>query len=267
MSISETRLGGNATGLPAVQAEPVLPAPAPLPGLAAAFSRRRAILGVAALASVPAAALTAAAAPVDPDAALIALGREWQASAVRQRQAEAKQYEAEDRTPDVPPPEPLFLRATDDSIFGALSTWYQDSERRWFWPDSVEALRSAVFPRDRNGISLRNEARRDEIVAAGDTWRAEVAAASATSGFTAAEAMTEAEVLVNRELRRRIMMTRAVTLPGVLLKARVAGWCFQGSAGMHDDIEDEGEGSSALGEDVAFSAVADLVAMIERGTA
>ncbi len=45
MQIVSTRLGGNAPGLPAVQAGPALPAPAPLPGLTAAFSRRAALFG------------------------------------------------------------------------------------------------------------------------------------------------------------------------------------------------------------------------------
>ena len=256
---------------PAPTSHPTL-LPAPLPSLPTAFSRRRAIFGAAALAAAPVAASPAMAGlpksgETQGDADLIALGREWQASAVRDRQAEAAEHEAEDRTPDLPPPEPLFLRATDDPIFGVLATWYQDSERKWFWHDSVETLRSRVFPATRNGPDLRNEARRDEIVAAHDVWCAEVAAAEAASGLTAAQAMAEAEVLVNRELRRRIMMTRAITLPGVLLKARVAGWCFLGSSEMYDRIKDEGEGGDALGEDVAFSAVADLVAMMERGTA
>ena len=56
MSISETRLGGNTTGSPAVQAEPVLPGPTPLPPLTTAFSRRRAVFGAVALAAAPVAA-------------------------------------------------------------------------------------------------------------------------------------------------------------------------------------------------------------------
>ena len=85
--------------------------------------------------------------------------------------------------------------------------------------------------------NLPARARRDEIVGACDRWSVERKAAHDACGLTATIAEQDAANEANRELRHRIMATPALTMAGVMLKARIAGWCFGGVVGMDDYIE------------------------------
>lgn len=200
-----------------------------------------------------------------PDAALLALGRRWQASAERCDRARAALDEACGGTREVEPPEALYYRETDGFTLACLARGkHHETGRRWFSPGAVETLRTYTFVDPWGRPIPYEQARQAEILAAHDGWTAEIAAGEEASGYTAAEVEDEASTEENRELRRRIMTARAVTLDGVMVKARVAGWCWGGSAEMVTDVASEAESGHLTSEWVAASAVADLVAMLER---
>lgn len=88
-------------------------------------------------------------------------------------------------------------------------------------------------------------------------------AAGKTTGYVAAREADEEAGAENRTLRRRILAMPARTMDGLLLKARVARWCF-----MDDEDEiarhlaGEAKDSAAVGETMAFSILLDLARMV-----
>ena len=265
----------------AYSGENPLPPIAPLPSLTDALFRRRTIFGATEVAA-PAWAVAAITgnshisaetnaefsgiAQPDPDAELIALGREWQASAERCTLADKALDEAALRTRDIEPPQALFLRPTDGWHFRWFAKGQHDDRGRWYAPGAVEKLRTYDFVNP-CGDRCRDGARRDEIVAAHDAWAAEIAAMEEAAGFTAAEAESEAAHDENRTLRGRIQMAEADTMAGVMTKARIAGWCWRHSDDMRERVADDLKERNTSGEAMSFSLAADLVAMLERETA
>jgi hypothetical protein len=215
-----------------------------------------------------------------PDAELLDLGREWSTSAAREDRAREALWAAEERYADPEVPEALFHRPGDFRFFfGFQGCGYHFTDRRWYGaPSSIAYLRAAPLCRmpefhlDDGTVvpakpNLAARARRDEIVGAYDRWSAERKATQDACGLTAANEEEDAANEDNRELRHRIMATPALTLAGVMLKARIAGWCFGGSVEMNDYVESYLKEGNLSGEAVAFSAVRDLVAMLEWAAA
>ena len=215
-----------------------------------------------------------------PDAELLDLGREWSISAARGDRAREALWAAEERWADPEAPEALFHRPGDFRFFfGFHGHRYRFGERRWYGaPSSIAYLRAAPLCRtpefhlDDGTVvpakpNLPARARRDEIVGAYDRWSSERKTAQDACGLTAANEEEDAANEENRELRHRIMATPALTLAGVMLKARIAGWCFGGSVEMDDYVESCLREGNLSGEAVAFSAARDLVAMQEGAAA
>ena len=209
--------------------------------------RRTFLQGLAASVAIPATVPARASDAVEPDAELIALGQEWSASRERLDAAWEEHDAATDRYGDgpVPPPE-LFVRQSD----GAMPYYackHQPSGLAWYGTPSVmEQIRGLPLDRMPAGILLDGSirpavpdlparTRRAEIVAAYERWQADVTAATDACGLTAAIASTNAEIEINSALRRRIIDTPAVSLQGLLVKARVAVQCHGGLEEMRED--------------------------------
>lgn len=209
-----------------------------------------------------------------PDTALLALGREWVASAERLDRLYDVFGEAQERYELVEPitPEPLFCGPRDHSLFFPcrLASLHCPTQRQWYPPSSVEKLRKLRLLRvarhtlDDGTVvpewpNLPARSRRDEIVAAHDVHEAECRALKDASGLTAADAAVDAETAVNKALRRRIVEMRALTFEGVLLKASVVSWCYRGLAEIEEELADT---TDATNDTLQLSIARDLVAML-----
>ncbi len=192
------------------------------------------------------------------DGELLALGRAWEASAARCRATTAAYEEASQRldaigieTPDV-----LYRTNRDHKLLGPYGSELP-SGRRWYGDRaSIDALRLG-YP------GAVGEQRRFEIVEAYDRWQAEKQAAEQSTGYAAAHAADEAAGKENYALRRKILAMPARTMDGVLLKARVARWCFlDDEDAIAQHLADEAKDSAASGEAMAFSILLDLARML-----
>lgn len=245
---------------------------------------RRAMLAAAGLlALMPFAAQAAPAktpAP-DPDAELRDLFARWEIAAERSRRAELALDEAGTRYVEPFVPDALFAKPRDRSFFGHVSTSYRLTQRRWYGPRSIDWLRQYraevgpyhfITPDGRTitapaVVDQLARERRDEILAAYDRWRAEEDAARKSAGLDLAEVEDTQATEANCQLRMAIILAPAHTLQGMLLKARVLGWCHGTHAEMtarKAEFVDEGHCSD---ETVAWSIGCDLVAMVERDAA
>ena len=197
----------------------------------------------------------------DPDAELIALGREWQAAADHCDRACDALDAAGERLRDINPPEALFRRPSDSIAFTSVAHRFRETRWLWFPRDSVEDLRTYAFVNPWGDPLVRDQARRDEIVAAYDAWRAEIAADQQATGYTAAFEVYEAAIDVSHQLRQRIIAMRATTLAGVMVKARVIEHGYGSLAEMRVELKNSlGEGQSDV-DTMAVSAMVDLLSM------
>ena len=263
----ENKLASNVPTQNITQQSWLLPTTAPLPSLNSAFSRRRAMFGAATVAAVSlslAGAATVAAMPADPDAELIALGREWQAADDHCDNACDALDATAERLGDIDPPEAMFRRLSDSIAFTWLAHRFRETKRLWFPRNSVEKLRTYEFVNPWGDPLVRDQARRDEIVAAYDAWRAEIAADEQARGYSAAFATYEAAVANNHQLRRRIISMRATTLAGVMVKALVVKRSYGDLAELQAELEHSlGEGASDA-DTMAISVIVDLLSMQAR---
>lgn len=204
---------------------------------------------------------TAAAAPADPDAELIALGREWQSADDHCDHACDALDAAAERLRDIDPPEALFRRRSDSIAFTSVAHRFRDTKRLWFPRDAVEELRTYAFVNPWGDPLVDDRARRDEIVAAYDAWRAEISADEQVMGYTAAFLTYEAAVAACRQLRLRIMSKPAATLAGVMVKARVIERAYDGLDELRELVAHSHEQGASDADAMATSAIVDLLAM------
>ncbi len=215
MSLSETRFGANATGLPAF---------APLPSLTSALSRRAALFGAVTVAGASAtavipAAVQAAAVPSRAPTASVAPPISVEAKALQTelallsstyRRACREADAANDATADVDPPEALYARTGDMQVlFGRfpVESWASPGRRWYADADLIEKLRADPF-HTLAGTPTKGAARRDEIVAAWDRWQAARDAADDASGYTAAQERFEVAQADYEAFRVRLVEMR-----------------------------------------------------------
>ena len=183
---------------------------------------------------VAGASVTAQAAP-DPDAGLFDLITRY-GKVAAERNAHAFIHEAaEERFKAGVPPRPEALTETFSDILDHITSTGRDKYpdgRPWpyFTPGDVERLRAAgpvmglVWSEDGRSLPLernpRGEARRLEILAAHDAWKAEVRALADLVGRTAAEAEDDRLYAAVWSLREAIRRTRPVTITGLCAKAQ-----------------------------------------------
>ena len=230
---------------------------------------RRAFLGGAAAAAVVTAVPAALAA--DADAALTELHRQWSAAAAVLSET-MERFEALDETRELPePPEALFRRAGDFDHFNSCSgSLYRTTNRLWYGAEHLlDFLRNAPLTRwelredDAPHVQIPDEParqRRDEILAAWDSWEADIARVDEESGYAAALAAKAAARDVALDLRAAIIETPATTLYGLHIKADVAlGSCFCTVDEWLEEL-DEGLASS---EQIAATVCVDLLAIMK----
>ena len=203
----------------------------------------------------------------DLDAELIALGHEWQAAADHCDHACDALDAAGERLRDIHPPEALFRRPSDSIAFTSVAHPYRDMRRLWFPRDSVEDLRIYAFVNPWGDPLVADQARRDEIVAAYDAWRAEISADQQATGYTSAFEVYEAAVAASRQLRLRIIAKPAITLAGVMVKARVVGRAYDNLDELRELVTHSHEQGESDADAMATSAMVDLLSMQVRAAA
>ena len=201
---------------------------------------------------VAGASVTVQAAP-DPDAGLLDLiARYGEVAAERNGHAPIHE-EAEERFKANAPPRPAALTETFSDILDHITSTGCDKHpdgRPWpyFTPGDVERLRAAgpvmglIWSEDGRPLPLernpRGEARRLEILAAYDAWKAEKRALSDRIGLTAAEAEDDRLYTAVWSLRDTIRGTRPITITGLCAKARwvvaLADWEEDGEQVVRD---------------------------------
>ena len=216
--------------------------------------------GAAALGTMVAGASVTAQAAPDPDAELFGLIARY-GKVAAERNAHAPIHEAaEERFKAGVPPRPEALTETFSDILDHIASTGRDKHpdgRPWpyFTPGDVERLRAAgpvmglVWSEDGRPLPLernpRGEARRLEILAAHDAWKAEKRALADRIGLTAAEAEDDRLYAAVWSLREAIRRTRPVTIAGLCAKARWA-----------DPLSDSEEDEQIVRDLAAFGQVA-----------
>jgi hypothetical protein len=135
------------------------------------------------------------------------------------------------------------------------------AERWWYGrPGDREYLQTREIP-DFLAPELvaKTQARVDEILGALRQWDKECDERSRACGLTAAKAASDQAHEQNRELRRKIVETPALTMEGILAKARLMAWCFRDnydemSETLTEDLADNGP----TAETIAFGLAIDI---------
>ncbi len=225
------------------------------------ISRRKALTSAAAagaLLAVPTAAALARPAAMHPDVGLLALFAQWEVAAMECDKADRIMWEAEERYEAIAPklPEAMYRQPGDDALVGYAKGWlFQNSGRYWYPPSSVATIRG-YRP---NPALPQRAARIAEITVAANYYEAACEAAEIATGYRDAKQHCEQANERNRDLRRRIMETRATTYDGLLAKARIYLWCYAGDTNEMDELlAEETEGSVVSGAHVAQSLAIDL---------
>jgi hypothetical protein len=171
--------------------------------MTATTSRRAVLAGVAA---VPALSLPAIALGYEPDAKLLALGREFEAKDAEVKQANKRLHEADDRYQAVRPVRPVMPEPPQ---------WYLGAIR------SLTVSQATVIPED-HPIKVwerENEEHRRVML---DAYDAEWDKAGKESGYEEAEAEWEGLLDELWAIGKAIFALPAHTPAGLLLKVRVA---------------------------------------------
>lgn len=195
--------------------------------MSAALTRRRALLGTAAAAigiGVPAVVASAKAAPaVSPEAKV--LQAELARLSCEYRTASREADEAGQRVDYPDPPEALYVRPDDRRLFARQPepSWSDKADGRDWWADheTVERLRGASFAYLSGAQCPAACARRDEVVAAADAWRAADKAAEDAAGWTAAQERFDAASTAYAEFRARLVEMRTDDPEVLTVKALV----------------------------------------------
>jgi hypothetical protein len=228
------------------------------------LSRRSLFPPIAAALALGAAGVPAgaAAAGQHPDAELLALGARWLENVVvLDRLVNAAldlEEEYEERHPDAPAA--AFYRDGDEELIPFSS--FQRADGRCWYASVREQLRTY------HAHSDAEEARVNEILGAFDEWDRSCAAARDTFGLAAACAAYQPHVALNNELRKCIATIPAQRLEGLLVKARVVRWVYNGEQELEELLTDaiDGKGGVVGGpEPMDVSVLLDLVRLTTGG--
>ncbi len=246
-------------------------APAPLPSLTAALSRRRAIFGGFALAAAPMAALPAVAlarhggAPISAAAALQA---EFDTLSTRYDAARKTCCEAEARYVSPAPPERLFWQKQDRRHFGFTDPGREAQSHRpwWGYPGDIDRL-MALKLTDLNGKpDLAARARGLEILDLQERYRAAVEAAEDGAGITAASEAWDVDATAYFDFMERLVALRTADPAVMRLKARVIAADLARHKGLDDYLANEIKDNPGEVETLALSLVRDMVAGLGLAT-
>ncbi|WP_066922877.1 hypothetical protein [Methylobacterium sp. CCH5-D2] len=182
---------------------------------------------LAGLAAAPLAALPIATAAfaLNPDTALLALGRRWrEAVAAREavsEHADACATAAHRAAPGLP--EAVLYREGDDALDIAHFTSARGDGRRWYSVGTSACDGKASWMRAMvHGPQTPRAVRATEIVAAFDAWRAACQATHDACGLTAADSAWEEACERVSEIEDHISAATAHTPAGLAVKARIA---------------------------------------------
>ena len=213
------------------------------------FTKAGAVALGATVAGIPA---SAQAAPYTDATLLDLIARH--SAVVAERNAHASEHDAaERRFKAALPPRPAALTETFSDILDHITSTGYDKHpdgHPWpyFTPGDVERLRAAgpvmglAWSEDGRPLLLernpRGEARRLEILAAHDAWKAEKRALADRIGLTAAEAEDDRLYAAVWWLREAIRRTMPITITGLCAKARwvvaLADWEEDGEQVVRD---------------------------------
>ena len=247
-------------------------APAPLPSLTAALSRRRAIFGGFALAAAPMAALPAVAqvrhggAPISAEAA--ALQAEFNTLSERYDAVRKACREADARYVSPMPPERLFWQEEDRLHFGYIDPGRDAQSHRpwWGYPGDIDRL-MALKLADLNGKpDLAARARGLEILDLQERYRAAVEAAEDGVGITAASEAWDVDATAYFDFMERLVALRTADPAVMRLKARVIAADLARHKGLDDYLANEIKDNPGEVETLALSLVRDMVAGLGLAT-
>lgn len=202
--------------------------------------RRRLLAGALALPAAASAAALPALAAVNPDAALLDLGRQYDAAQARYQALFDQADAAEARACAAHPPKPEALRIREGD-------WYvgRRSEERAKLDAQGGYMDGEIVSRWRNGeanvvllVPSRLDtfmARRAEILAAWDAWTEAKERVNVAHGVRALEAQADALGDTVGELEQQILETKAHTPAGWRLKARIVRRLFIEPDGSYED--------------------------------
>ncbi|WP_237482680.1 hypothetical protein [Lichenibacterium dinghuense] len=239
--------------------------------MSAPVTRRRALVASAAAALgigagvAPALAAPAAVPAVSPEtkalqAELARLSREYRVAC---READ----EVSERVEYPDPPEALYVRPGDRSLFMRQPepSWSDKANGRDWWADprTVEHLRNDAFRR-LDGLGCPAAcARRDEILAAIERWEAEDTAAEDAVGYTAAQDRFDAASAAYRAFRIRLVEMRTDDPDALTVKAlAIVDLCDRSEARLDSLIARAMERDSGAHETaLALSMARDFIAL------
>jgi hypothetical protein len=197
-----------------------------------------------------------------PDAELLALGARWLENVVvldpLVEAALDLEEEYEERRPNAP--EAAFYRDGDEDLIPFSS--FRRADGRCWYANVRERLRKHQADSD------AGKARVDEILAAFDEWDRSSEAAREAYGLTAARAAYQPHVALNNDLRARIAGLPARTFEGLLVKARVVRWVYNGEQELEEllaDAIDEKGGVIGGPEPMDVSLLLDLARLAAGG--
>ncbi|RDI60742.1 DUF6455 family protein [Microvirga subterranea] len=187
-----------------------------------------------------------------PDAALLAIGEEWNSAAAEYDASTLALDAAEERLEDLDPtpPEALFERLGDRAM-GLPAARLHHGGRTWYAP--VIALVRARSSAEATTAEARE--RLIEIISAYDAWYAARAAAEEASGVWFAAARDKAAGERVDALNARLVSTPARTLEGLRQKAAAAVWAAGGIAQLEAKLRESGQIDAML----AMSIIRDLL--------
>ncbi|MCK2056683.1 hypothetical protein [Methylobacterium sp. 37f] len=180
--------------------------------------------------AVAAAPSQSAAAP-NPDAELLALGCRWRTARAAYEAASERIGQIEEAC-RVAPPNALYVRAGDAALgIAQFAHWQSGDEREWYWRAASDTpYRAGLEPGTgcfRHGQirTVRRpavQARLDEVCAAYDQHKREVAQAKAASGLVQAEAEASRLFAAECALEVAALSLTAFSLAGLRIQAKIA---------------------------------------------
>lgn len=169
--------------------------------------------------------------PTGSDAELLALGEQWRPARAAYEAANERvaQIEASCRAA---PPDALFVRDGDVALgIAQFATWQSQDEREWYWKAASDMpFRAGLEPGTgcfRHGQirTVRRpavQARLDEVCAAYDQHKREVADTKAAAGLAEAEAEASRLFAAECALEAAALSLTAFSLDGLRIQAEIA---------------------------------------------
>jgi len=185
-----------------------------------------------------------------PDAELIALGREFDSADAEFNAIDDQMEKISDRAWEaVEPPNAMAFRDDDRSLLDVYDLPPPSDD--FYSIDAVSQFRTGRY-----GLSDGELARKREIVAAWDYWHKALAAMADAFGIAELRPQRDRALARARKVGEQIMRIPACGVAGVIVKARVARWCngetIEYATGEFND------------HNVVDSLIDDLLAMTDR---